>query len=316
MALKVVALAGGVGGAKLADGLYQNLPPENLTVVVNTADDFEHLGLHISPDVDTVVYTLAGLASQERGWGRHQETWHALETLEQLGGPSWFRLGDRDIGLHLFRTERLKAGESLSKVTRSICQSLAIEAEVLPMSDDPIRTMVNTEDGELQFQDYFVARQCQPTVSSFHFEGVDKAVPAPGVLAAIEAADVIVFCPSNPWVSLDPILAVPGVRNALAEKLVLAVSPIVGGQALKGPAAKMYRELGFEPSAQAVASHYDDLLTGFVFDEKDQEESEAIAALGLVPKVLPTIMTNREDRKTLARQVLAFAADLRIEAVS
>ena len=314
MALRVVALAGGVGGAKLADGLYQNLPPENLTVIVNTGDDFEHLGLHISPDVDTVVYTMAELASRQRGWGRAEESWHALETIEQLGGPTWFQLGDRDIGLHLYRTARLRAGDSLSQVTQSICRSLGVEASLLPMSDDPVRTMVTTDEGELSFQEYFVARQCQPSVESFRFEGKDSAAAAPGILEAIEAADLIVFCPSNPWVSLDPILKVPGIRAAISDKQVVAVSPIVGGQAIKGPAAKMYRELGFDPSAKTVASHYDDLLTGFVIDEMDQEESEAIAALGITPLVLPTVMTNKEDRKNLARQVLAFAADLRIGA--
>lgn len=315
MALKVVALAGGVGGAKLADGLYQQLPPNQLTVVVNTGDDFSHLGLHISPDIDTVVYTLAGLANQEHGWGRSDESWNALGTIRQLEGPTWFQLGDKDIGLHLVRSSRLQAGQSLSQVTRSICQALAVEAQVLPMSDEPVRTQVATEQGELAFQEYFVARRCQPVVQGFRFEGVASARPAPGVLEAIESADLIVLCPSNPWVSLDPILAVAGIRPALEEKVVVGVSPIIGGKAVKGPAAKMYRELGFDASALAVANHYDELLTGFIVDEVDEPAKEDIAALGIHTRARPTIMTNREERKTLAGQVLAFAEDLRIEGV-
>jgi LPPG:FO 2-phospho-L-lactate transferase len=314
VALKVVAFAGGVGGAKLAEGLYQILPPENLTVIVNTGDDFEHFGLHISPDIDTVVYTLAGLASQERGWGRAGESWHALDVIQQLGGPGWFRLGDKDIGLHLWRSSRLRDGERLSQVTSSICRSFGVRAQVLPMSDEAVRTMVDSSQGLLPFQEYFVARQCQPEVRGFTFEGVEFSSPSPGVLAAIHSADAIVFCPSNPWVSLDPILAVKGIKEALQDKLVLAVSPIIRGQALKGPAAKMYRELGFEPAAHTVAQHYQDILTGFVFDEDDSEEKEVIAELGMVPRALPTVMTNQAERMALARQVLAFAADLRIEA--
>lgn len=313
MALRVAALAGGVGGAKLADGLYQNLPSENLTIIVNTADDFEHLGLQISPDLDTVLYTLADVASRSRGWGRSGETWQAMETIEELGGPTWFRLGDKDIGLHLFRTQELQTGKSLSEVTRSMTESLGVRAQILPMSDEPVRTMVISDEGTLPFQEYFVARRCEPKVAEFQFQGIEAAKPAPGVLPAIEQADLVVMCPSNPWVSLDPILALPGVRDALRRSVVLGVSPIVGGKALKGPAAKMYKELGIEPSARAVANHYDDILTGFVIDEIDKEQSGPISRLGVIPKVLPTVMTNRQERKTLAEQVLTFATELRIE---
>lgn len=313
MALKVVALAGGVGGAKLADGLAQVLAPEDLTVIVNTGDDFDHLGLHISPDLDTVVYTLAGVASRQRGWGRSEESWHALQTIEQLGGPNWFQLGDRDIGLHLVRSWRLEQGQSLSQVTKSICRAMGVEATVLPMSDEQVRTTVLTDQGDLPFQEYFVAQRCEPMVKGFRFEGVERSKPAPGVLTAIADCDVVLLCPSNPWVSLDPILAVPGIEQAVRQKPVIGVSPIVGGQALKGPAAKMYRELGMEPAASTVASHYDELLNGFVFDLQDREESEAIAALGITPKALPTVMKNSGERKELAEQVLAFAKDFQIE---
>ncbi|MFP3852814.1 MAG: 2-phospho-L-lactate transferase [Anaerolineales bacterium] len=313
MALRVAALAGGVGGAKLADGLYQNLPPENLTIIVNTADDFEHLGLQISPDLDTVLYTLAGVASRSRGWGRSGETWQAMETIEKLGGPTWFRLGDKDIGLHLVRTQELNAGKTLSEVTRSLSESLGVRARIVPMSDEPVRTQVISDEGTLPFQEYFVARRCEPKVKEFQFHGIEEAKPAPGVLTAIEEADLVVMCPSNPWVSLDPILALPGVRDALKQSIVLGVTPIIDGEALKGPAAKMYRELGIEPSAKAVANHYDDILTAFVIDEQDKEQLEPISRLGVIPKVLPTVMTNKQERKTLAKQVLTFAAELRIE---
>lgn len=308
--MKVVALAGGVGGAKLADGLAEALSHEDLTVIVNTGDDFEHFGLTICPDLDTVCYTLAGLANPETGWGRVGETWNALKSIEVLGGPNWFWLGDRDLGAHLERTRRLQAGEPLSAVVAAFCRAWGIRHQVLPMSDQPVRTMVNTDAGELAFQDYFVARACEPRVNSFRFAGVEQAQPAPGVLAAIQAADLIVICPSNPWVSVAPILAVPGLQAAIAAKPVVAVSPIIGGQALKGPAAKMFGELGIEPSALAVAQHYGSLLRGFVFDEVDTAQTGAIAELGIMPLVTATIMKERKDRVQLATQVLNFAQSL------
>jgi LPPG:FO 2-phospho-L-lactate transferase len=313
--MKVVALAGGVGGAKLADGLAQALPPEDLTIIVNTGDDFEHWGLKICPDLDTVCYTLAGLANPETGWGRVDESWQAFENIATLGGADWFRIGDRDLGTHIERSRRLNAGETLSAVTAAFCRAWGIGPRVLPMSDDPIPTMVLTNDGVLPFQEYFVHQRCEPRVSGFRFEGVEQAQPAPGALEAIENADAVIFCPSNPWVSINPVLAVPTLRSALAAPPTLgegdrvkvaAVSPIIGGQALKGPAAKMYAELGIQPSAIAVAQHYQDLLTDFIFDTLDQEQAAAIGSLGMRALVTDTVMKTKDDRRRLAEEVLQF----------
>ncbi len=291
--MNVVALAGGVGGAKLAVGLARNLPDGALTVVVNTGDDFEHLGLKICPDLDTVCYTLAGLSNPETGWGLVGETWNALQAVEKLSGPAWFHLGDRDLGTHLERTRRLREGEPLSQITRSFCASWGIGATVLPMTDDPVATYVATrEEGALPFQEYFVKLQCQPQVTGFHFEGIEKARPAPGVLEALAAADCVVICPSNPWVSIGPILDVPGVRPAIQSKKVVAVSPIIGGKAVKGPAAKMYAELGIQPSALAVARHYRSILSGFVLDDADAGQAEEIAHWGIINYVTNTLMLN------------------------
>lgn len=305
---RLVALAGGVGGAKLADGLSRVVAPENLTVIVNTGDDFVHLGLYICPDVDTVCYTLAGIANPHTGWGRAEESWHALETLISLGGPGWFRLGDRDLGLHLERTRRLAAGESLSQVTQSFCRALGIQVRIFPMSDDATPTWVDTDEGRLPFQEYFVHRQCRPRVKGFVFENIASARPAPGVLSALEAAHLVVICPSNPWVSIDPILALPGVREVLATRPVLAVSPIIAGQAVKGPAAKMFAELGAQPSALAVAQHYRPWLTSFVLDRLDEEQAEVLREWGLKVLVTDTLMNSVQDRERLAREVLDFVA--------
>ena len=308
--MNVVALAGGVGGAKLADGLAQVVPPESLTIIVNTGDDFEHLGLHISPDLDTVCYTLAGLANRTTGWGRSDEGWRFLETLEAFGGPTWFRLGDRDLALHVERTRRLAAGERLSDVTRALAARMGVSATVLPMTDDAVRTMVLTDEGEIPFQVYFVARACEPPVRGFRFDGAEKARPAPGMLEALAAADVVVLCPSNPWVSLDPILAVPGVRQAVGRRLTVGISPIVGGQALKGPAAKMFREMGIEPSPRAVVDHYQGLLRGMVLDLEDAPEAARIEAAGTNTLATRTVMKGRSARRRLAEEVLAFARHL------
>ncbi len=308
--MNVVALAGGVGGAKLADGLAQVLPAADLIVVVNTGDDFEHFGLTICPDLDTVSYTLAGLANAETGWGRVDETQNALRCVETLGGPTWFSLGDRDLGTHLERTRRLKSGDSLSAITADFCRAWGVSHRVLPMSDQPVRTMVDTDEGELPFQEYFVARACEPRVRGFRFAGIESTKPAPGVLDAIAGADLIVICPSNPWVSVAPILAVPGIRDAIAKKVVIAVSPIIGGKALKGPAAKMFIELGIEPGALAVAKYYGSLLRGFVFDEVDSAYSTAIRELGIMPLAAATIMQDRADRARLAGEVIAFGQSL------
>jgi LPPG:FO 2-phospho-L-lactate transferase len=306
--IKVVALAGGVGGARLADGLAQVLLPENLTIIVNTGDDFEHLGLYICPDLDTVCYTLAGVANPITGWGRADETWRALEVLSQLGGPAWFRLGDQDLGLHLERTRRHRAGQPLSQIVQHFCQVMGIRPRILPMTDDFTPTWVYTIEGEMPFQEYFVRRQCQPVVTGFRFQGAETASPAPGVLDAIHQADLVVFCPSNPWVSLDPILAIPGVRAAVAARPVVAVSPIIGGQTVKGPAGKMFAELGIPPSAAAVARHYDRLLKGFVIDHQDAALASEIQGSAIATLVTNILMKTPLDRARLAKEVIDFGA--------
>lgn len=300
--MRIVALAGGVGGAKLAHGLAQILPPEDLTVIVNTGDDFEHYGLYICPDLDTVCYTLAGLANPETGWGRADETWQVIENTARLGGPDWFRLGDQDLGTHLERTRRLKEGQCLSAITRDFCTAWGIRHTILPMSDQPIRTIVETEEGDLAFQEYFVHRRCEPRVKGFRFEGIESAEPAPGARQALQSADAVIICPSNPWVSIDPILRVV----LEIEKPVIAVSPIIGGQTVKGPAAKMYRELGIEPSASAVAKHYRDLVTGFVLDTIDKHLEGEIRSLHMHTHVTNTLMRSHDDRKRLANEILNF----------
>jgi LPPG:FO 2-phospho-L-lactate transferase len=304
--MKVVALAGGVGGAKLTDGLASCLPAQDLTVIVNVGDDFEYLGLKICPDLDTVCYTLAGIANPATGWGRADESWKALDSLVELGGPSWFRLGDRDLGTHLERTRRLRKGDQLSQITADFCRTWGVRLTVLPATDDSVQTWVYTDVGELPFQEYFVHRQCQPKVTGFRFENVERAIPAPGVLEAIHNSDLILFCPSNPWVSIDPILALPGIKDELDGQPVVAVSPIIGGQAVKGPAAKMYAELGIEPTALSVARHYRSLLSGFVFDNIDRDQVDAVKETGFKSLVTDTIMKTAQDRARLAKEVLRF----------
>jgi LPPG:FO 2-phospho-L-lactate transferase len=304
--MRVAALAGGVGGAKLAYGLAQLLPPPDLTIIVNTADDFEHLGLRISPDLDTVCYTLAGIANPRTGWGRAHETWNTMAALEELGAPGWFRLGDKDIATHLRRTLLLRQGERLSGVVRRLCASWKIDHLVLPMTDEAVSTIVETDVGALAFQEYFVHRQCNPRVRGFRFDGIESALPGPHVIDAIKAAEFIIICPSNPWVSIAPILAVGGIRAALAGSRVVAVSPIIGGRALRGPAAKMYSEMGIEPSALAVAAHYQDLCAGFVLDNSDAGLESAVFDMGMRPLVTNTIMRSPEDRTRLAENVLDF----------
>ncbi len=307
--MNIVALAGGVGGAKLAHGLAQILEPEQLTLIVNTGDDFEHLGLHISPDLDTVMYTLAGIANPETGWGQANESWNFLDALNRLGGAAWFQLGDRDLATHVERTRRLRAGQSLTRVTTALSMALNVGPRILPMTDDPVRTMVLTDAGELEFQDYFVHRRCEPRVTGFRFAGIGLARPTVAVLEALEAAEAIVFCPSNPFVSLDPILNLRGVRERVQAKGAVAVSPIVGGQAIKGPAAKMLAELNLEVSAASVATHYAGLLSGFVIDEADSALRSSISTDELSVLVTPTIMHTEADRARLARDVLDFALD-------
>jgi LPPG:FO 2-phospho-L-lactate transferase len=311
--LKVVALAGGVGGAKLAWGLAQLLPPGRLTVIVNTGDDFEHLGLHISPDLDTVMYTLASLANPETGWGLRDESWGMMAMLAHYGAPTWFRLGDRDLATHLLRSQWLREGFPLTWITRELCKLLGVRQTILPMSDAAVRTIVHTDEGALPFQHYFVARRWQPVVKSVQFEGIEAAQPTHDVVSSLREGDLIVFCPSNPFVSLDPILALPALRRMVSASRApkVAVSPIVGGEAIKGPAAKMMRELGMDASPVGVAGHYQDLLTGFVLDRQDEALKTTIAFdLGIRSLTTDTIMSSEDDRVRLAREVLEFAAQL------
>ncbi len=308
----IIALSGGVGGAKLALGLSRIMPAEELLVVVNTGDDFEHLGLSISPDIDTVAYTLAGLANRELGWGRHDETWSFMETMEALGGETWFRLGDRDMALHVERTRRLKRGESLSSVTADLCRRMGVGPRVLPVTDDPVRTRLLTDQGWLDFQEYFVHRRCEPVVSQLQFQGAGAAKAHPDFLAALAdpSLDAVVICPSNPFISVEPILAIQGVRKSLlaCKAPIIAVSPIIAGRAVKGPTAKMMTELGLDPTAGTVAQRYDDLLDGYVIDNADMSEVVSIDARVTLAQ---TLMTTMEDREALARIVRDAATVLR-----
>jgi LPPG:FO 2-phospho-L-lactate transferase len=310
-----VVLCGGIGGAKLALGLDRALPPDTLTVIVNTGDDFTHLGFAISPDLDTVMYTLAGVVNQESGWGRCDETWHFMEALEQFGGETWFRLGDRDLATHVERTRALARGESLTAVTQRLCARLGVRSRVLPMSDAPVRTEVVTGDGVLPFQKYFVQRRAEPAVSGVRYAGAADASPTPAVTAALSDPRLaaIFVAPSNPWLSIAPMLAMPALRRSLAEVRapVVAVSPIVGGQAIKGPTAKLMRELGLPVTSQAIAGHYRDLLDGLILDTADRDEAQRVEQQGLTTATTATVMRTLEDRISLARFALRFAATLR-----
>lgn len=308
----VLALSGGIGGVKLALGLQGVASPGGLTVVVNTGDDFEHLGLAISPDIDTTLYTLAGLANTELGWGREGETWNFMSEVERLGGETWFRLGDKDLAVHVERTRRLASGESLESIVEALGRALGVRARILPMTSDTVRTVVETEEGTLGFQHYFVRRRCEPAVRAIRYTGAEQARPPARLVSDLRsgAFDLVVICPSNPYLSLDPILAIPGWRAALrsCDAPVVAVSPIIGGRAVKGPTAKIMRELGIEVSPLSIARHYADLLDGFVLDETDAE----LASRFDVPvHVAPTLMRTLDDKERLARAVLDFARSLR-----
>ncbi len=306
---RVVAIAGGVGGAKLAAGLQAALPPGALTVIVNTGDDFEHWGLTICPDLDTVVYNLAGVHNPAMGWGRDHETFQTLQSVGELGGEDWFRLGDRDLALHLRRTEWLRQGIRLSEVADRLRRAFGIPTQVLPMCDEPVRTLVHTDEGDLPFQHYFVRRRCEPLLIDLSFVGAEAARTPDAITHAIGHADAIIFCPSNPYLSIDPILSVPGMRRLLqhAHAPKLAVSPIVGGAAIKGPAAKMMRELGQMVSPLTVVDHFADLLDGFVLDHADADVADAVE---LPVLVTDTVMTDLPSKQRLAAEVLAFAAQL------
>ena len=289
----------------------RTLPADRLTVAVNTADDFEHWGLYICPDLDTVTYTLAGVANPETGWGLRDETWNVLEAMAKVGGETWFRLGDKDLAKHLERTRRLKAGESLSTIMIDLARRLGTDTRIVPMSDQPVRTLVTTPGGELAFQDWFVRLRCEPVVRSVRFAGVERAMPHPA-LADLGAAAGVIVCPSNPFVSVAPILALPGVRDALkgARCPRVAVTPIVGGQAIKGPAAKMLAELGHDVSALGVARFYRGLIDGFVLDAQDAGLAPQIEALGMRVRVADTMMRDDGDKKRLAATTLEFMDEL------
>lgn len=308
----VVALCGGVGGAKLADGLARVIRSDELSVVVNTADDFRHLGLWISPDIDSVLYALSGLSDPVRGWGRRDESWSFMAALRQLQGPGWFQLGDADLATHVERTRRLAQGESLSVITAQFARALGIVARVLPMSDDPVSTRLLTDEGWLEFQDYFVHRQCRPRVERIEFRGAETARAQAAAITALRREDLraIVICPSNPFVSIEPILAIPSIRTALRERRApaIGVSPIIGGRAVKGPAAKMLAELGFEVSGLSVARRYSGLIDAFILDHMDPP---AVPIPGIKVSHAPTLMQSAEDREQLAHAVLALADALR-----
>jgi LPPG:FO 2-phospho-L-lactate transferase len=306
--MSVLALSGGIGGAKLALGLYRILPPGELTVVANTGDDFEHLGLSISPDVDTLLYALAGIDNPELGWGRRSETWTFMAALEALGGETWFKLGDGDLATHVERTRRLAAGENLSQVTDDFRRRLGISARLLPMSDDRVRTRLRTDGGWLDFQDYFVRLRASPMVREIAYAGASEARANPDVLSALAGDDLelVAICPSNPFLSIDPILNLPRVRDAFraCRAPVVAVSPIIGGKAVKGPTAKIMVEIGLPVSAAAVARHYEDIIDTFIAEETDANEVED---LGIPVRLARTLMSTIEDREALARAVLAAA---------
>lgn len=310
MSARYVAVSGGVGGAKLSLGLAHVLG-DRLSVIVNTGDDFEHMGLYVSPDVDTTLYTLAGLVNPETGWGRRDETWTFMQAVATLGGAQWFRLGDGDLATHVERTRRLAGGETLTAVTADFARRLGIAGAVLPMADAPVRTMIETPDGEIGFQDYFVRQQCRPVVQGLRCRGAKRARPTQAVIDALAHPELagIIICPSNPWLSIDPILAVPGMRPALkaAGVPIVAVTPIIAGRAVKGPTAKIMGELGLKPDAATIARHYDGLIGGFILDAADADLRDRI---GVACHVAATLMRTLDDRVALAQEAIAFCARL------
>ena len=305
--MKILAITGGVGGAKLALGLSKVLSADEVLFAVNTGDDFEHLGLHISPDIDSLTYALAEENNTDLGWGRQGETWQFIDTLAALGGESWFRLGDKDLALHIYRTQALNKGASLTEATAQIASALGISHQIVPMSDDPVRTIVHCDQGALAFQHYFVREACRPAVQGFEFEGLSQAALNPRISAWLKDCDGVVICPSNPYVSVDPLLGLAGFRAAINSLPVVAVSPIVGGMAIKGPAAKMMAELDVPASAAAVAAHYGDTISGFVLDQSDKKDTKQIKIPTIVTQ---TIMVTLEDRVSLAKDTLGFLKEL------
>lgn len=313
MTTRVAVLAGGVGAARFLDGLVRVMPPQDITAIVNVGDDMEWAGLHIAPDLDTVMYTLSGLVNPEMGWGVANDGRRVLDRLDSLGGPAWFLIGDDDLATHLFRTHRLREGAPLSTVTAELCRAVGIECRVTPVTDDRLRTVVQTPDGALAFQDYFVRRRAADPVHGLRFDGAESSAPAPGVLEALRSADAIVIAPSNPFLSIDPLLAVPGVREALTESgaSVVAISPIIGGAAVKGPAADILASLGHDVSAIGVARLYAELVDIFILDEQDAalvEQVEAETALRCI--ALPTLMSGLAEKRALAQAALDAAQDI------
>lgn len=308
--MDIVALAGGIGASKLLLGLNRVMDPRDLTVVVNTGDDIVMHGLSISPDLDIVTYTLAGLVNPDTGWGLRDETFRALEQLAVYGRPQWFHLGDRDLATHIHRTAMLRAGVPLSEVADSIREALGVQARILPMTNQPVPTMIETSEGRLHFQEYLVQRRAEPIVRAISFDGIELARPAPGVLEALEGARSIVICPSNPLISIGPILAVPGVREAMRKRRtqVVAVCPIVGGKSLKGPSDQMLAQLGHNVSAPGVARMYQDICGTIVIDPIDSAQRSAIESLGVEVVIHPTVMRNLEDKELLARRIMQFTA--------
>jgi LPPG:FO 2-phospho-L-lactate transferase len=309
---KITALAGGVGASKLLLGLYEVMDPTLLTIIVNTGDDIILHGLKISPDLDIVTYTLAGIVDASKGWGYRSETFHALKCLASYGRANWFNLGDRDLATHIHRTAMLAEGKSLSQAADSIRIALGVKSRILPMSDDPVPTMIDSNEGELHFQEYLVKRRTEPVVKGIRFAGAESAKPAPGVLEAIRHADRILICPSNPLISIGPILAVPQIRDQLRahKEKVFAVCPIVGGKSLKGPSDKMLDQLGHEPTALGVAKLYADFTATFIIDLADESQSAAISALGMKVAILPTVMKTRPQKRKLASALLSFSFPL------
>ena len=305
---KYLAITGGVGGAKLALGLSHILGPSELSFLVNTGDDFEHLGLHVSPDVDTLMYTLSGLSNPDTGWGRAGESWNFIESLDELGGETWFNLGDRDLAVHVRRTTLLDEGRRFTDVTAALYRAVGIEHRALPMSDAPVRTMINTDAGQLAFQHYFVRERCEPVVRGFEYKGADTAQPVPEFDIWMADADLagVLICPSNPFLSIDPILAIDGIEQTLlaCKAPVIAVSPIVAGAAIKGPTAKIMAELDVPRDAAAIAAHYGDLLDGFIIDETDRELLAAIETTGLNVVAAQSVMQTLDDKIELAHTAL------------
>ena len=311
---KYLAISGGIGGAKLALGLSHALDPAQLTVVANTGDDFIHHGLNISPDIDTLLYTLADLNNTELGWGRRDETWGFAEACEQLGMDTWFRLGDKDLAIHLYRTERIRQGASLSEVINELRVKFKIRAEIVPMSDTPVATIVESDIGTLSFQEYFVKNRCKPKVSKIHFAGINEAVPAPAFLQTLddERLQGIIICPSNPFLSIDPILCLPGIKEKIKKsaKPVLVVSPVVDGQSLKGPTSKLMHELNLSCNVLSIAEIYHDIATAIIIDTSDKLAIDKIESLGLSVLSTNIIMNELEEKIELGRQLIELCTSL------